>query len=241
MNSFFRNIRKNLLNEGKTGKYLKYAVGEIILVVIGILIALQINNWNKLKQDQKKEKLFLSEIMVNLKIDSLKLQEVLTFNKEKSEVTQNIMEIFDATLTSEERFHLFIENAGPFTKYELFKPKETAFKNLISSENLNLISNKTIRNQLIDYYEFDYEKYQERVWQGTRAIVDNYFSHFSIKEKTPFPNNFPSMDDMVVTKDNKFYTDLYGMFMTIDYQNNFIGETQEKNKKLIFEINNALN
>ena len=52
MIKFFRKIRQNLLSEGKIGKYLKYAIGEIILVVIGILIALQINNWN---EDQKKE------------------------------------------------------------------------------------------------------------------------------------------------------------------------------------------
>lgn len=46
MLKFFRKIRQNLLSEGKTGNYLKYAIGEIVLVVIGILIALQINNWN---------------------------------------------------------------------------------------------------------------------------------------------------------------------------------------------------
>jgi len=46
MIKYFRKIRQNLLSEGKTGKYLKYAIGEIVLVVIGILIALQINNWN---------------------------------------------------------------------------------------------------------------------------------------------------------------------------------------------------
>lgn len=49
MIKFFRKIRQNLITEGKTGKYLKYAVGEVVLVVIGILIALQINNWNEAK------------------------------------------------------------------------------------------------------------------------------------------------------------------------------------------------
>ncbi|NNL82776.1 MAG: hypothetical protein HKP28_05265, partial [Winogradskyella sp.] len=46
MIKFIRQIRYNLISENKTGKYFKYAIGEIILVVIGILIALQINNWN---------------------------------------------------------------------------------------------------------------------------------------------------------------------------------------------------
>ena len=69
MIKFFRNIRKSLLNEGKTGKYLKYAIGEIVLVVIGILIALQINNWNEnRKLENSKEKLMLAlkkELLIN--------------------------------------------------------------------------------------------------------------------------------------------------------------------------------
>jgi len=60
MIKFFRSIRKTLLNEGKTSKYFKYAIGEIILVVIGILIALQINNWNALKK-QESNNIFLSK------------------------------------------------------------------------------------------------------------------------------------------------------------------------------------
>jgi len=55
MIKLFRNIRKNLLNEGKTASYLKYAIGEIVLVVIGILIALQINNWNQRRLDRIEE------------------------------------------------------------------------------------------------------------------------------------------------------------------------------------------
>ena len=53
MIKLFRNIRKNLSNQGKTGKYFKYAIGEIVLVVIGILIAVQINNWNGYRKRTK--------------------------------------------------------------------------------------------------------------------------------------------------------------------------------------------
>ena len=56
MIKFFRKIRQNLLSEGKTGKYLKYAIGEIVLVVFGILIALQINTWNEDYKSKKKER-----------------------------------------------------------------------------------------------------------------------------------------------------------------------------------------
>ena len=65
MIKFFRKIRQNLLAEGKTGKYLKYAVGEIILVVIGILIALQINNWNENRKLQIKSYDYLKRLKVD--------------------------------------------------------------------------------------------------------------------------------------------------------------------------------
>ena len=69
MIKFFRKIRQDLLSTGKTGKYFKYAIGEIILVVIGILIALQINNWNEnRKLENNKQKLLLAlkqELQIN--------------------------------------------------------------------------------------------------------------------------------------------------------------------------------
>mgnify|MGYP001131487683 CR=1 FL=1 len=60
MINFFRKVRKNLLNEGKTTRYFKYAIGEIVLVVIGILIALQVNNYNNQRIDQQKAKLLIT-------------------------------------------------------------------------------------------------------------------------------------------------------------------------------------
>tara|TARA_R110002033_G_C3806243_1_gene231685 strand:- start:74 stop:793 length:720 start_codon:yes stop_codon:yes gene_type:complete len=74
MIKFFRKIRQNLLSEGKTGKYLKYAIGEIVLVVIGILIALQINNWNENQKAKSYERKMLLEVIEDLKSDSTLLQ-----------------------------------------------------------------------------------------------------------------------------------------------------------------------
>ena len=63
MIKLFRNIRKSLLLENKTSKYLKYAIGEIILVVIGILIALSINNWNQQRILEKQSQ----QVLLNLR------------------------------------------------------------------------------------------------------------------------------------------------------------------------------
>lgn len=64
MIKFFRKIRQNLISEGKTANYIIYAIGEIILIVFGILIALQINNWNELR----KQKILERQVYTYIKI-----------------------------------------------------------------------------------------------------------------------------------------------------------------------------
>ena len=66
MIKFFRNIRQTLIMENKTSKYLKYAIGEIVLVVLGILIALSINNWNEERKATNKEEFFLKEFKTSI-------------------------------------------------------------------------------------------------------------------------------------------------------------------------------
>ena len=71
MITLFRRFRQRLLSENKFSKYLIYAIGEIILVVIGILIALQVNNWNQNRIDSKIEKQLLTELLENLEVNEL--------------------------------------------------------------------------------------------------------------------------------------------------------------------------
>ena len=71
MIKIFRKIRQNSLMENKTGKYLKYAIGEIVLVVIGILIALQINNWNETRKNNTKKNALTQALIEGLKKDTL--------------------------------------------------------------------------------------------------------------------------------------------------------------------------
>ena len=77
MIKFFRKIRFDLIEKNKTGKYLKYAIGEIVLVVIGILIAIQINNWNENRKQQSKIKSVYSVIKSDLKYDIKKFDKII--------------------------------------------------------------------------------------------------------------------------------------------------------------------
>lgn len=79
MIKFFRKIRQNLLSEGKIGQYLKYAIGEIVLVVIGILIALSINNWNENRKLKQLKKEYLYSLKRDLTANLTLLNEALLY------------------------------------------------------------------------------------------------------------------------------------------------------------------
>ena len=166
------------------GKYFKYAIGEIILVVIGILIALQINNWNEHQKLLAKEQDYLKEIKSSLIQDTLSINQVIEFNVGKREIVTGLMGVFADSLSNDERAFLIEKYTNPFTIYQVFNPKKTAWNNLIASENLNVLTNKELRNILMEYYGYDYTTgVQERVVGMNRRVIDNYFASFFTKEQ----------------------------------------------------------
>ncbi len=116
MIKLFRNIRKKLLEQGKTTNYLKYAIGEIILVVIGILIALQLNNWKESNTERSLEKEYIVSLIEDIKKDSqnfdiaIKLNQnriknldslaLLCFNYTKEHDAEIFLQIYGWTTTS---------------------------------------------------------------------------------------------------------------------------------------------
>ena len=95
MIKFFRNIRKDLLESGKTSKYLKYAVGEIILVMIGILLALQVNNWNERRKDRIKEQVVLKQLQEDYQANLMQLEEKMTTRDRIIYSAMNLLNAFD--------------------------------------------------------------------------------------------------------------------------------------------------
>lgn len=79
MIKFFRKIRYDLMEKNKTGKYLKYAIGEIILVVVGILIALSINNWNQKRLDKQQAIGYLKNLVEDLKSDTIQFNRIIKY------------------------------------------------------------------------------------------------------------------------------------------------------------------
>jgi hypothetical protein len=152
MIKFFRKIRQNLLMENKTGKYFKYAIGEVILVVIGILIALQINNWNNNRIEYKLESNILSEILVNLEKDVVNLNSKITFNKNQVKFNKEVLEHLEqkTPLTDSLRLAYFkLLGRGNF------EPITVAYENL-KSKGVDIIHNDSLRIAISELYDFKY-------------------------------------------------------------------------------------
>jgi hypothetical protein len=157
MIKFFRKIRQNLLMENKTGKYFKYAIGEIILVVIGILIALQINNWNENRKIQSKSYDYMQRLKVDL--DNV-LEDV---NRSVNSTERNYNQAL-VTLEALETKKLLPNKRGDFESYlkryfqfQITIQNTTAYNEMLSSGDLGLIKNEWLRTafaNLSDYREF---------------------------------------------------------------------------------------
>ena len=148
MIKFFRHIRKKFVAENRFSKYLIYAIGEIVLVVIGILIALQINNWNQLKKEQAFEKEILQQIRANLLKDKITLKEIKgNFEKAMSSTEK----ILTATWTPEEKDSVQFW-LGNIVQFDRFHPLTNAYE-VAKSKGLDLIKNKQLRFKIGAYYD----------------------------------------------------------------------------------------
>ena len=138
MIKFFRKIRKNLLSEGKTRKYLKYAIGEILLVVIGILIALQINNWNE-NRNQANNK---SKLMLALKNEFIINQEILNnyltgLHKNNAQLNKVINYSASTTNLPIDSVRLYVSQMGPTFQFSMLN---SVFEEAISSGKFEMLS-----------------------------------------------------------------------------------------------------
>ncbi len=153
MITLLRKIRKNMLNKGKFSKYLLYALGEIFLVVIGILIALQINTWSENRKNRQIEKDYLNGILRNLDEDIISYKD----NIEQDTLILNYMTVLQKAFTDENiRSDKVLMNKVILLtiSYNQFSSSRTVFEDMVSSGKINLIKADTLRQALTNYYQF---------------------------------------------------------------------------------------
>jgi Family of unknown function (DUF6090) len=147
MLKIFRKIRQNLLSENKTSKYTIYAIGEIFLVVVGILIALQINNWNETKKEQAITDKYLSGFVSDLEKDRIQLETLIAVRKKQSASAKALLDMIETNDYELDSFYNHYYFLFPFYR---FTPNSNTLEEVLNSSHLRFITDEDIKNRLLD-------------------------------------------------------------------------------------------
>jgi hypothetical protein len=146
MLKLFRNIRRNLLNEGKTTKYFKYAIGEIILVVIGILIALQINEWNENRKTQNKSFNYLQRLQGDLNTSITRADYFMNDTRRKQEYAAIVLDALESQELLASQKEIFEKYLKEYYQFQILIPEINTINEMTSSGDLGLIKNQWLRS-----------------------------------------------------------------------------------------------
>ncbi|MEM6516403.1 MAG: DUF6090 family protein [Bacteroidota bacterium] len=151
MIKLFTNIRRKLLTENRFKKYVLYAIGEIILVVIGILIALQINTWNQNKKDKKLEEQYYCRLLEDAKQDRRNYDNQLSLLREKISANNVLIQRLQNRDTPLDSIAPLILESIKYSVQDM-TATTNAFEDIKSSGNLNIIKDLEVKSTLTSYY-----------------------------------------------------------------------------------------
>jgi hypothetical protein len=152
MIKFFQKIRQNMINDNKVSKYLLYAIGEIMLVVIGILIALQINNNNEIQKNKVTESKYIEEMLEDFEINLQSSEKALSALYRGLPalielLKQSTLETPTVSIDSINNMFSFMQTM-PF-----YSSTDRVYNNIMGSGDLKLITSTEVKTSLSDYYK----------------------------------------------------------------------------------------
>lgn len=236
-----------MLSQNRFRKYLLYAIGEIVLVVIGILIALSINNWNTTGKDIRKVERYLSEVKNNIQADGARIDTLTSFNSLKVKSLKRAV-LYYYKAGDEPRYldsiRAIIMN-GRISYISDFKPAKNGINALIGSGDISLISD-SLRIKLNKYYELINENSPtvERASTITRNIiqekllkqvVDKTFIEDFIEFDIPFGKVQPKH---IFKPDNDMPADLMLLTMIVNANNEELNEIKQIGLEIIKTLEN---
>jgi hypothetical protein len=216
---FFRKIRKQLANDNKPLKYMRYAIGEIVLVVIGIMIALQINTWNTNRLNRQKEAFYLNRITYELKADIQYYKELRDNFNNRAIGLDRIIEIWksDQPVIIDTIQYLldYTYSAGEDPWY--LEP--VTWTQLQQTGDLDLIRDRELADELFIYYG------------NVKKIADNYLLNpNTVFTKARALSNLPLAND----------GGSYAVYQFIAQKEGSYEEHKQSDSKVIFSVKNII-
>ena len=231
MIKFFRKIRQKLLTENKFSKYLLYAIGEIILVVIGILIALQINNWNENRKDRIIEKEILTELIATTKSNHESLLKGLKSWESTTKSLNLIIQVIDQRLPYADSLAGYFKEAHRKRGNNLNGLNFSGYKAL-ENRGYHLIRNQELRKEIIILFEQSLSRLSAT---NNQVDIDNSSFHyeyiaknFRLDDKGHIPLSYQSLLD-----DPFYYSILKGLKTSLDRKINRVHGFLIRNKQFL--------
>jgi len=197
MIKFFRRIRQSLLTENKIGQYLKYAIGEILLVVIGILIALQINNWNEVKKTEVKIKNSLVALRNDLIQDTLLITERKPFIIEQYQLNESLRaRVAKSDATVDTLIHVMRDEFNPNWSVQIIYNRN-AYNSLNQTGLIENLSD-SLKANIKNFYnkKFSLNDRIEKTTNDYREKITTYVVTYTFGS-TPIHDQGPLIDSLV--------------------------------------------
>lgn len=162
MIKFFRKIRQNSLMQNKTGKYLKYAIGEIVLVVIGILIAINLNNSNQQKNLKESVDLQLNLLKQSVYQDSVTFRALVNYSEKQIKNSKRLIELMNEPM-NEKNCEEFIDKFRNHAEVRTNVVDQSIYDEMVSSGAFSKINQRQLKSQIANYYQLS-KHFDEVIW-----------------------------------------------------------------------------
>ncbi|PQJ81462.1 DUF6090 family protein [Polaribacter glomeratus] len=195
-----RKARQKLLTENKFRKYIIYALGEILLVMVGILLALQFSSWNQQKENTKKEEWYLNNIVEDLEYQKAILKDMIIHYNESIFIEKSIIKDFSINYSFSDIDSLDDKLNYLTISYD-FPKIDNTYRELVSSGQFSLISDKFLSVEIINYYLFceandnDVNNDLNNIFYKEIYPVINKYAQVTIYEKGSSPDD-ESLNDI---------------------------------------------
>ena len=226
---FFRRIRQSLIENNRFRKYLAYAIGEIALVMIGILLALQINNWNEERKEKREEINTLSGILSDLEENDKSLQRLKKLYRQRLSYYTYVVPSFEIDSID----HVELKDSTRLINYPYLTGRPRSYRinagnynSMISDGNTSLISNKKLLNDIQMLYDVHYEGAL-----STYETIKTHEANLSWKRSYNIYNEtYQYIDDLT---DQEFISELHVFFRTVRFYHGALNDARERIQELI--------
>lgn len=182
MITIFRNLRKKLASENRFMAYSRYAIGEIILVVIGILIALQVNNWNEKRKEQIQSEKYLKSMVLDLSSDTLKLNDYMDF---LNYLAKNRSQLLQTKTVSNLSVDSIIALFQP--RYDEIKINDQTFQKMRSMGIIEIKGHEKLMDSITYYYTSQVDRFNSVIeWEVEFSKKDADYWYYNEAFETPY-------------------------------------------------------